>query len=214
MKKLFLLFLIGIFVLTGCKSISQNDPLQRLVEQGKQNLSVQKPSNNTQNPPQTNVPEVSVVSPESQDVFPVSKTFTDEYSDMYVITVEKFEKNLKFSITNDQYTQSPLKAGELFIGVLVKVKNDGKHSKIFMQSDFSMKDYTGYGYYGGSPGIFVNIPNHKVFEYANLVSNETYEGWLFYIVPKTILDGPFTFIYDTGEFDENFNYKTLQFTLR
>ncbi|MGC8789866.1 MAG: hypothetical protein ACP5QM_08180, partial [Caldisericum sp.] len=83
---------------------------------------VQKPSNNTQNPPQTNVREASVVSPESQDVFPVSKTFTDKYSDMYVITVEKFEKNLK--VTSEW--QKP-QEGETIVGVLVKVKNNGKH---------------------------------------------------------------------------------------
>ncbi|MGB9794168.1 DUF4352 domain-containing protein [Caldisericum exile] len=205
MKKLFLLFLIGIFILTGCKSTSQNYSLKRLVEQGKQNLLVQKPSNNTQNPPQTNVREASVVSPESQDVFPVSKTFTDKYSDMYVITVEKFEKNLK--VTSEW--QKP-QEGETIIGVLVKVKNNGKHFKWAFEVEFSLKDYTGYTY----SCIFPPIANHKVFEDANLAPGKECEGWIFFKVPKTVLDAPFMLIYNTGEYDENFNNKTLQFMLK
>jgi hypothetical protein len=204
MKKLFLLFLIGIFILTGCKSISQNDPLQRLVEQGKQNLSVQKPSNNTQNPPQTNVPEVSVVSPESQDVLPVTKTFTDKYSDIYVITVEKFEKNLK--VTNEWLKPQE---GETIVGVFVKVKNNGNHFKWVLGVECSLKDFTSYAYSVN----FLSIVNHKAFEGVNLGPGKECEGWIFFKVPKTVLDLQFTLIYDTGEYDEHFNNKTLQFKL-
>lgn len=103
--------------------------------------------------------EASVVSPESQDVFPVSKTFTDKYSDMYVITVKKFEKNLK--VTSEW--QKP-QEGETIIEVLVKVKNNGKHFKWAFEVEFSLKDYTGYTY----SCIFPPIANHKVFEDANL----------------------------------------------
>lgn len=214
MKKLFLLLLIVALGFSGCKTLgSQNDLLQRLVEQGKQNLSVQKPSNNTQNPPQTNVPEVSVVSPENKDTLPKTKTFTDTYGDMYVITVEKFEKNLRFSITNE-YAPSPLKAEEVFVGVLVNVKNNGKHFKWVFGFEFSLQDYTGYSYYGGSPGLFISIPNHKEFEGAELAPGKECEGWIFFKVPKTVLGAPFMLIYNTGEYDENFNNKTLQFTLR
>jgi uncharacterized protein YceK len=205
MKKLFLLLLIVALGFSGCKTLgSQNDPLQRLVEQGKQNLSVQKPSNNTQNPPQTNVPKVSVVSPESQDVLPVTKTFTDKYGDMYVITVEKFEKNIQ--VSNEWLKPQE---GAAIVGILVKVENKGKHFKWFMCANFVLKDSTGYHY-----GCRVLGDNSRKELTCNLVPGEKGEGWIFFEVPKTVLDGPFTLVYDTGEFDENFNYKTLQFTLR
>jgi hypothetical protein len=94
--------------------------------------------------------------------------------------------------------------------VLVKVKNNGKHFKWAFGVEFSLQDYTGYTYSCDFPPI----ANHKVFEGANLAPGKECEGWIFFKVPKTVLDAPFMLIYNTGEYDENFNNKTLQFVLK
>jgi hypothetical protein len=141
-----------------------------------------------------------------KNVLPVAETFTDKYGDMYMITVEKFEKDLK--VTNDW--QQP-KNGATIVGVFVNVKNEGKHFKMVFNSNFSLEDFTGYTYYyiAGFP----IVANHTLFDMMNLAPKDEYEGWVFFEVPKTVLNGSFILIYDTGDYEENFNENTLQFKL-
>jgi hypothetical protein len=205
MKKLFLLLLIVTLGFSGCKTLgNQNDSLQRLVEQGKQNLSVQKPSNNTQNPPQTNVPEVSVVSPENKDTLPKTKTFIDTYGDMYVITVEKFEKNIQSS---SGYIKP--KTGAEFVGALVHAENKGKHFKTFSSFSFTLKDSTSYTY---SPTMIGDEKKKEFFK--ELAPGESVEGWAFFEVPKTVVVTKLTLIFSTGEYTEDYVEKTIDFILQ
>jgi hypothetical protein len=149
-------------------------------------------SDNTQNPPENN------------NELPSSKSFTDEYGDMYIITIEKFEKNLQ--VANELFKPQE---GETIVGVYFKTKNNGNHFKWVIGTEFTLRDYSGYIYSYN----FLDIVSHKFFQGVNLAPGKSCEGWIFFVVPKTVLNNHFTLIYNTGERDEHFNEKTLEFNL-
>ena len=171
-------------------------------QQHSSNSPIVTPTTPVMNEPSNKMPpSVSVMNEPSNKTFPSVHICKNQYGDNYEVAILEYDQNPKVKL----YAGFDSNKNKI-VAIKVRIHNYGIHPINISPINFTLKDHTGYEY-----GLCPFVNEKSELSFLNLDPDSTQEGWIFYQVPKKVIQThvPLSVVY-TDDFKNIFEVKVNQ----